>query len=171
MRYMSCGRAERGQGSYLGLEKRFLKTRAMWLGHCIRMDDERAVRRIVVENGQKFNSQIMNEPWGTTLERTDRIKWRVAVRNLLKTEFPIPIVDVKQQRNKSRIFVLERRPYIWQQKIHDQQSSEGPTKAKLRGERCFAWPESDIIPGEDSGKNSRADVSLMKKEEESSTEH
>ena len=146
MGFLPCGRADPGQGGYLGLERRFLKTRAMWLGHCLRMSEDRVVRKIVVEAGCELNSEIMGEPWEKTLERHQTAKtgegrrvWRTAVSKRLKKEFPFPMENVTQQRNKSRHAIFGGRAYVWKQKNQKQRrSGTVPLGANPRGERIIA---------------------------------
>ena len=137
MQYMSKGRAQPGQGWYLGLWKRYTKQKLQWLGHIIRMDPERMVRRLTMERGkQVFSDVVPTAEWDSTIQITERPKWQKYVRATLETIFGPPRdgpIYVEKQTQK--YFLIDKHAHAY--KVLDKKSrkrydgSESPPRVYI----------------------------------------
>ena len=90
MTFMSRGRAEPGQGPFLELERRYVKQKANWFGHIMRMQEDRTVKQLTRARGQKAfqDSLPPGEAYASIIKK--RGKWRKEVEKHILTEFGTP---------------------------------------------------------------------------------
>ena len=161
MQFMSEGKAHPGQGAYLQAEERHMRQKAMWFGHCVRMEDSQTVRQFVAR--KDFLKGVLDLPGDECLKRAHvRSKWEKVVNDDIAGQFEgiWPIPDVKESAREDQYVMFARRAYLWgkkterKHKVRENVVTELPTQVgppregtgqsgvspRPRGERRFiAW--------------------------------